>query len=465
MNLLRLLLHVLVFRPLLYLIFGIHVTGQNNLHSLKNFILFSNHNSHLDIFLLYYTLPPSMINRSHAVAALDYFRKPAWLYRAVQFLFQPIWVDRTTYAGSMIKEIEARLKQGHSIIIFPEGTRGQDGSLQEFQAGIGLVAKRNPGIPCIPAFLEGPERSFPKKAPFPLPLCNHVTIGPPQRLDGDIKTVTFRLHDHLKTLADEELAYRQRRPLSPGKPATVSVIGIDGSGKSTLSRALIRHSSGESCFVGDSLERYHDGIPYPAQPLVMNEIRQWMGHRAKHAENLSGYKIPKMAELLLRDRLLNEVIRWYRPERIVMDGSPLLNMTAWAVLYREQFFNASMCMKTLSVLTGNRKLKKRDPMLKQFPELKILNRLHLNQLHMPDMIVFLDVEPQLCLERIQSRGEKLQAHENPEQLAKLRDAYTLVCEVLAKTHHVLHLKGDRPVKTLVQETNQIMENLQCKPLT
>ena len=58
---------------------------------------------------------------------------------------------------------------------------------------------------------------------------------------------------------------------------------------------------------------------------------------AKNAKSLKQYKIPKLTELLLRNVLLNEVKRWYHPDYVVMDGSPLLNLTSWAILYKKSY--------------------------------------------------------------------------------------------------------------------------------
>jgi 1-acyl-sn-glycerol-3-phosphate acyltransferase len=462
MDALRTALHLLLIRPLLRLLFGVNVVGRENLEGLDRFILAANHNSHLDIFLLYSALPSCKIARTHPVAARDYFSNPPWLFKMVQFLLQPVWVDREESGLAAIKGIQRRLDDGRSIIIFPEGTRGSAGELQEFRGGVGLVASRNPDVPVVPVYLEGPERAFPKTASFPLPIWNHITIGPPQCLRGKSREISSQLHDHLEALAEEECAYRQRRMPKTHKPFVVAVIGIDGSGKSTLSHRLVGCFGGNSCFIGDSLELFKDGVPSDVQPLIANELRKWVGLKAKSAKDLAHYKIPKLADLLLRDRLLSDVHRWYRPGQVFMDGSPLLNMAGWAILYHEDAFSEELCSKALDILSGKHGCGKRDPIFKQFPELLTLRKLNLTHLHQPDAVIFLDVDPEVCVERILARGETVQAHENIGKLTKLRNAYRLVCDVVQKTRPVCRLTGDKSLEQLSDEATAFIKTAQLR---
>ena len=64
--------------------------------------------------------------------------------------------------------------------------------------------------------------------------------------------------------------------------------------------------------------------------MLTEKLREYIGGYAKKAESLKFYKIPKLTELILRNYLIHEVSRWYLPDLIIIDGSPLLNMIAWA---------------------------------------------------------------------------------------------------------------------------------------
>ena len=90
------LLHLLVLRPVLRLVFGVHARGREHLAELDRFILVANHNSHLDTLLLYSILPARQLLRTHPVAARDHFARTPWLFRLLTRWFRPIWMPSTS---------------------------------------------------------------------------------------------------------------------------------------------------------------------------------------------------------------------------------------------------------------------------------------------------------------------------------------------------------------------------------
>ena len=53
----RIFAHVFILRPFIKIFFGINVEGRENIYKLNRYIIAANHNSHLDILLLFYFLP------------------------------------------------------------------------------------------------------------------------------------------------------------------------------------------------------------------------------------------------------------------------------------------------------------------------------------------------------------------------------------------------------------------------
>jgi len=444
---LRILIHKFILRPLLKLLFAVDVRGRTNLSGLNSYIIAANHNSHLDALLLYYIIPEQDLARTHIVAAEDYFSRRPLLFRISNYLFRPIWINRESKAPDPLQAMRTRLEEGHNIIIFPEGTRGEAGHICHFHSGVGRVAELFQKIPVVPVFLFGTERAFPKSSHLPLPVCSSVTIGPPQQFIGSATDFSGSLEAFIRRMAATETTLRQSRPVSPSPPGLIAVMGIDGSGKSTLSHNLSQQLSaeGEVCLVSDRLEFYVQGKEKNIRPLLSESIREAISRYAKQAKSLKSYKLPKLAEMLLRDHLIGEAGRWYKPELIIQDGSPLLNLVGWSILYREDAFNREACVKAIKLLSGQINIASDDPVLKEFPELSLLQQLRPRGMALPEILIMLDIDPEICCRRIKSRGEPVQPHETKDKLSRMRNGYLKVCEVADSELNipVLILKGNQ----------------------
>jgi thymidylate kinase len=275
-----------------------------------------------------------------------------------------------------------------------------------------------------------------------------AVVGLPQHVQGNSRDITATLQQMVAELAETDVAGHHRRPHRRREIPTVAVLGIDGSGKSTLSRSLAERLSpaGRACLVTDDVVTFERGRPQDVQPLVAEKLREAIGRRAKTARSLKSYKVPKLAELLLRDHVAGQVERWYAPDVIVTDGSPLLNMTAWARLYREEPPEDAVLSAAMGVLSGRGTQDEEKTAMEAFPELRTLKRLHLVHLRLPDAVLFLDADPETCVGRITSRGEARQVHETPEKLGRLREGYRALCRFLEADWHVparvLDCRGD-----------------------
>ena len=69
------------------------------------------------------------------------------------------------------------LKKGQSIILFPEGSRGEAGILQPFKKGVGYLIENNRSIQVIPVYMEGIGHVVPKGNKIILPSLTKVYIG------------------------------------------------------------------------------------------------------------------------------------------------------------------------------------------------------------------------------------------------------------------------------------------------
>jgi 1-acyl-sn-glycerol-3-phosphate acyltransferase len=454
-------LHIILLRPFMKLFCGVNVAGRENLEGLDQFIIIANHNSHLDVLLLYYVLPVGMICRTHPVADQPYFAKSR-VYSLVNFLMKPIWITRVRPHpdGDPLDKMKSAVDNGCNVIIFPEGTRGQPGEMIHFRSGIGRLMPRYPQLPIIPIFLTGPERALPKASSLLLPLYNNIIIGPPQRCVGSYLEITQQLEGVLVDLSKSEQARRHKRRSQAVKSSRcLAILGVDGSGKSTVSVKAAQHfsESVRACLVSDELRLFDNGRARDMQPLLSEILRQRIGAYAKKVVSLKQYKIPKLAELLLRDRLLHEARRWYSPDLIVMDSSPLLNLLAWSVLYDQEELDNATCSTLLGILSGFTKdVSRSDRIFTRFPELVRMKQLGLTNLSMPDMVILIDVDPATACRRIEARGQQRQVHETEEKLDHLRRAYLQVCEVVQTDWRVPIniLDGGQPLENVMEQALQ-----------
>jgi 1-acyl-sn-glycerol-3-phosphate acyltransferase len=86
---------------------------------------------------------------------------------------------RATKAATALELIAEALREGFSIIAFPEGTRGDPGVIQPFKSGIGKMAVDFQELPVYPVFLSGIEKTLPRGGNLPVPFCINLVVKPP----------------------------------------------------------------------------------------------------------------------------------------------------------------------------------------------------------------------------------------------------------------------------------------------
>ena len=147
----------------------------------RAYIYMSNHQSHLDIPVLYATLPSPTIRM---LAKKELFEIPLWGrgLRAAEF----IEVDRANHVRAMqsIEHARRLLADGVSIFLAPEGTRSRDGRIGKLKKG-GFHLAVETGTPIVPVAIRGTIDILPRGAKAMQrnrPVS--VTIGAPLAVDG-----------------------------------------------------------------------------------------------------------------------------------------------------------------------------------------------------------------------------------------------------------------------------------------
>ena len=67
-------------------------------------------------------------------------------------------------------------------MIFPEGTRSNQGEPQPFKSGLYYLAQQFPDVQLVPAWIDNVQRVMPKGEVVPVPILCTVTFGAPLHL-------------------------------------------------------------------------------------------------------------------------------------------------------------------------------------------------------------------------------------------------------------------------------------------
>jgi len=156
-------------------------------------IYFANHTSHLDFVLLSSALPAHIRAKTRPVAASDYWGQGAFRKYIIHQVFQGVLVDRrhSSRAINPIEPMIEALDRGESLILFPEGTRGNGEELQSFKCGIYHLAKTRPRVELVPVWMQNAYRVMPKGVLLPIPLLCSVDFGLPTGLRPDETKESF----------------------------------------------------------------------------------------------------------------------------------------------------------------------------------------------------------------------------------------------------------------------------------
>lgn len=147
-------------------------------------VYFANHSSHLDTVALWASLPPVLRNQTRPVAALDYWSKGVVRRYIANKILNVVLIDRNRSTDTdPLEPVHHALNDGHSLIIFPEGTRNDQSEMLEFKAGLYHLAKKHPNVELIPVYLDNARRCLPKGSFVPVPLTCLVRFGPSIRVE------------------------------------------------------------------------------------------------------------------------------------------------------------------------------------------------------------------------------------------------------------------------------------------
>jgi long-chain acyl-CoA synthetase len=186
--------------PIARLFAWIGVEGREHLETVRGPVIFAaNHQSHMDTPVILAALPARFRYRVAPAMAKEFFKahffpaqysRMAWLTNSLNYYLAALFFNafplpqREAGARQTLQYIGDVLDSGFSVLIFPEGRRTENGEIDRFRPGIGMIGARL-DVPVVPVRIDGLDRVLHATWKMARPGRVRVAFGPPLRLAGD----------------------------------------------------------------------------------------------------------------------------------------------------------------------------------------------------------------------------------------------------------------------------------------
>ncbi len=172
----------------------VRIQGREKIRPEATYVMVANHQSLLDILVLF-----RIFAHFKWVSKIENFRLPlvGW-NMALNRYIKLTRGDRVSVI-EMLAASRRALRNGNSIMMFPEGTRSPDGRMRAFKVGAFDLAK-DTGVPILPIVLDGTANALPKRG-FVLQGRHDIRITildeiPPETFEGEsAENLSERVHE------------------------------------------------------------------------------------------------------------------------------------------------------------------------------------------------------------------------------------------------------------------------------
>ena len=194
--------YLLVF-PIFRFLFRGQTIGISNLPKTGGVVVVSNHGSHLD--------PPIL---GHALGRPVAFMAKSELFKIpiLSFIISACGAYPVKRGGGdreALRNASNRLMEGCATGVFLDGTRQENGRVNDPKAGAALLAART-GSPILPVAIVNSHRAFPKGSLFPRFVSIHLRVGeliqpPKTKKKADLMSKTKEIQISINSMLDKGL--------------------------------------------------------------------------------------------------------------------------------------------------------------------------------------------------------------------------------------------------------------------
>ncbi len=186
-----------------FLFFGagarLEVEGLEGVDFSKPHLFVMNHQSQIDIAVLFYALPINL--RFLVKGELRNVPFLGWFITGAGM----VYVDRRERLKALkeLRNMADLFRQGHSLVSFPEGSRSVDGRVRSFKNGV-VIPAIEAGVEVVPIAVEGADRVLPRGGFRVRPGVIRLAIGTPMPTAdlslGDRRGLARRVEEEVRRM-------------------------------------------------------------------------------------------------------------------------------------------------------------------------------------------------------------------------------------------------------------------------
>ena len=182
------------------------IYGKEKIDFARPYVFLSNHQSYMDIPMLFAHLPVTF----RIMAKSSLFKLPFLGWHLERTGNMPIGRKGVQSDARALLRAMRYIREGTSLLVFPEGGRTSNGSLQKFRPGIFLAAIKT-GAPIVPITIRGNRHVLPAHSWHLRPGKVDVIVDPPIETEGMGRADLDSLVARVRSLMEEHLSPASKR--------------------------------------------------------------------------------------------------------------------------------------------------------------------------------------------------------------------------------------------------------------